>query len=301
MIDRHMVLVLGAGASKPYNFPVGRELLERVVERLEPDGGLRPQLRSCGCEDRAIDDFHHELVRAQQPSVDAFLERRPEFIEIGKLAIAAELVFREQERILFPTFKGFQGHERRWYDYLFGMMVAPSPDKFADNKLSVITFNYDRSFEHALFLFIKHNYHLPDEAAEERLRAVPVVHVYGQLGGPRYRPAIPPADRPIPAALLSQVAAGIKVVHERGQGDREFAEAHGLLEKAELVCFLGFAYHEDNVARLRLDRIPKTAPLYGTTFGLGGAEQDRVQKRIGRHIYLSEWDALDFLREEVLH
>ncbi|MFB0515706.1 MAG: hypothetical protein ACETWG_03770 [Candidatus Neomarinimicrobiota bacterium] len=297
MISKSTVLVLGAGASKPYYFPVGRELFEQVVQGIRSsDGRLSRQLQVCGRGEEEIDSFCHELERAQQPSVDAFLEHRPEFLEIGKLAIAAELVLKEQEKILIPTFTEYEGYEGRWYDYLFGMMGA-SIDEFKRNKLAVVTFNYDRSFEHALFLFLKHNNNLSDEEAEELRTNVPVVHMYGQLGGRRYKPTIPGARDPINPDFVQQSADSIKVVHESVGDSPEFSASRSLLQEAEVVCFLGFAYHKQNVERLRLDQLDQGVVLFGTALGLGTAERARAERTVGRIRLYENLDALQFLRE----
>ena len=298
MLSKRTVLVLGAGASKPYFFPVGRELLRRVVRGLrKPSTILSRQLQVCGHKKNEAESFSHALVRAQQPSVDAFLERRPEFLEIGKLAIASELILVEQENYLLPTFTDFEGHEGRWYDYLFGMMGA-SVEEFETNNLSVVTFNYDRSFEHALFLFLKHNNKLDDEAAEQLRSKVPVIHVHGELGGRRYKPAIPAAGEPMDGAVVYQSAGSIRVVHESVQDDPEFAEARRLLQQAEVVCILGFAYHRQNVERLRLHQLDPRLTLFGTALSLGTAEKNRAERVVKRRITLyGSLDALQFLRE----
>ena len=46
MISTPTVLILGAGASKPYDFPTGRELLLEIVHGLDqPDVRLNPKLK----------------------------------------------------------------------------------------------------------------------------------------------------------------------------------------------------------------------------------------------------------------
>jgi hypothetical protein len=256
------------------------------------------QLNICGYEREEIEYFCHELERSQQPSVDAFLENRPEFLEIGKQAIAAKLVLREQENYLLPTFTDYEGYEGRWYDYLFGIMGA-NIEEFKSNRLAVVTFNYDRSFEHALFLFLKHNNNLTDKDAEQlRIATVPIVHMYGQLGGQRYKPAIPGARDPIDPDFVEQSADSIKVVHESIGDSPEFSTARSLLQEAEVVCFLGFAYHEQNVERLGLGQLHQSTTLFGTALGLGEAEQTRAERIVGRPIRLfRHFDALKFLRE----
>lgn len=72
-------------------------------------------------------------------SIDAFLAHRDEFTEPGKLAIAA--VIADCERKAKPP--------------------RPRPiEAFRQNRLSIITFNYDRSLEFFLRDAIQHSYGL---------------------------------------------------------------------------------------------------------------------------------------------
>jgi hypothetical protein len=59
--------------------------------------------------------FREAFWKSGQPSVDAFLEWRPDFIAIGKLAIAYCLLPFEDESKLF-TPPGNRGGD--WYEYL---------------------------------------------------------------------------------------------------------------------------------------------------------------------------------------
>src|SRR6267378_303056 len=79
MIEKRTVLILGAGASMPYGFPSGSGLRRHIIEYLD------------------------ELLSADTTSIDVFLERRTEFVEIGKAAIAATLIPLESTRNLFQT------------------------------------------------------------------------------------------------------------------------------------------------------------------------------------------------------
>ena len=62
-------------------------------------------------------DFATELDRTGRNSVDAFLEHRTEFEKIGKAAIIAALIPKEQPGNLFAR----SNHEH-WYQYLFRQM-----------------------------------------------------------------------------------------------------------------------------------------------------------------------------------
>src|SRR5260370_29716698 len=138
-IDARTVLVLGAGASMPFGFPSGQGLLDLIVKQApSPRSVLGKNLLRCGISQDELQKFSKALQYANPISVDAFLEYRQEWIKVGKLAIAAALIPFEDESRLFA--------DGDWYKYLFNALRAPFED-FGKNKLAVITYNYDRSFQ----------------------------------------------------------------------------------------------------------------------------------------------------------
>lgn len=86
MIRRQTVFVLGAGASYPYGFPTGEGLVNEVISLAGLDRTLDAFLYN-GCVDLDVKRFARDLADSDSPSVDSFLEHRPDFLRIGKLAI----------------------------------------------------------------------------------------------------------------------------------------------------------------------------------------------------------------------
>jgi len=146
MIKARIVLVLGAGASVSYGLPTGYELNDIIRAEHIVDERDLPVLRADPHEFRK---FRETLDQAGRTSVDAFLEGQPEFVDIGKLAIALALLPRERMHALFgdwaqrrlghmgDTSKEKGGH---WYELMFNMLMAGR--KFEDidvANLSVVT------------------------------------------------------------------------------------------------------------------------------------------------------------------
>jgi len=148
MIEKPTVLILGAGASVPYGFPSGRGLKQIILKSLGTSGimNLRQIMKDLGFEPSIVESFRNDLFYSGWSSVDAFLEYRPKFIEIGKLAIALLLFPFELEDKIFKE----KDSENSWYHHLFEKLKT-NFDSFDKNKISIITFNYDRSVEHFLF------------------------------------------------------------------------------------------------------------------------------------------------------
>jgi hypothetical protein len=296
MIRSPTVLILGAGASVPFGFPSGRGLVIQICQGLSYlhfVGDLKRQLLDCGYDVELVHSFREELYLSMQPSVDAFLEQRSEFLEVGKAAIACALIPYEEESKLH------RGERLHWYEYLFNQM-STSLEEFRSSQLSVVTFNYDRSLEHFLFLALKHSYGLSDEECAEQLKAVPIVHVYGTLGGCLHSDdGSRPYEPTVTPDVVKQCTSAIKIVHEGTTDDPELATAHDLLMAANVICFLGFGYHPANVERLKLDMLPTGKIALGSAYGIKTAERNRIIRYLPRSITMGREsaDALAFLRE----
>lgn len=290
MIETPTVLILGAGASRPYGFWLGRELLFKVVEGLEVNGDINNKLRQVGFDAEELLTFQDQLQKSMQPSVDAFLERRPEFLEIGKAAIATALMPYEQEVALLP-----RENEPRWYEYLFTKLDA-GPERFEQNQLSIITFNYDRSLEQFLFLALKNSYGFSDSEVVKLLRSVPIIHVHGQLGPAAFEAGGRQYASPFSNDEIRLTAAGIRIAHETAEDDEQFGKARDRLASARKICFLGFGYHPANVKRLRLDNLKHGPIMIACTNGLTEQEQNGVFGMIGGVHRSGSEEALMFLR-----
>lgn len=305
MITKRTVLILGAGASVPYKFPSGLQLIQVICSKLSSEDSSEFRLLSqCTPKIRDIIRFKDALSRSGQPSVDAFLEHRTEFIEIGKTAIALALLPFERTAALFEGKR-----QENWYQYLFGR-VSTWFDKLGENKLSIITFNYDRSLEHYFFTALKNSHAMSENACAEKLSSIPIIHVHGKLGplpwevtvNPEAVASYSPPDNAVPydsfsdprftshkkyerykTNWLTLARNNIKIIHESIENDEEFDKAHELLKAAEKVYFLGFGYHEINLKRLNVELLcdPKEPMRYisGTIFNLSHQQEQLVRTK----------------------
>jgi hypothetical protein len=296
MLEMGTVLVLGAGASIPFGFPSGRALLIRVANGLrhEHDSFAR-LLMNVGFEWHQLEEFGTSLARSSQPSVDAFLENRRQFIPVGKAAIAAALIPFENPELLMG-----RGGEQSWYEYLFARLATRKGD-LSPGRLAVITFNYDRSLEFFLLESLKHSFGLSDEEAQELAIAVPIYHIYGQLGSLATAAS---SGRPyvtdVTPDTIQTASNGIRIIGEGVSSNEVLADAAYYLSTARIVTFLGFGFHPENASRLRVDELLATdRPLYGSGYGLQAAERADVQSLFRHKIRLGDAlkDILWFIRD----
>jgi hypothetical protein len=288
------VFVTGAGASGLYGFPLRVGLTHGVMSWLRQTASVELATQF-GFDGREMVRFADALAYSGRRSVDAFLEHRPEYVEIGKLAIAHSLIQREQTESLF-------GRNDSWLEYLFERLNCPF-ENFGANEVAFVTFNYDRSLEHYLFTCLRNSYGKSAEECADQLRKIPIVHLHGDLGvlpwqswkdGP-VRDYVPT----ISADALKAGAARIKIIHEDIAGrDAEFAEAHRLLlDWADQIYFLGFGYNSTNMARLRIAEINK--PAQGTGFGLTELERGQIMAATGARISIIGHDCIGLFRNMV--
>lgn len=252
MVNTKTVFILGAGASMPYGLPSGAELRNSICKSAQFNSPMVTALTSeCGVDPHHFMDFANAFLRASLPSIDAFLAKRPDCAEIGKLAIAYELCGREAPNRIFDV-----DNNDHWYGALWSAMERDldSPTLLRHNHIRFVTFNYDRSLEYFLHEATKHTFKLSDEAALEACQEIPILHVYGSLGGFHFeqsestRPYMETSD----GTALRQAAAALRVIPEARHDDKDFETARSWFDWAERICFLGFGFDALNMERLGL-------------------------------------------------
>lgn len=279
----------------PYQFPSGSDLMQCILQFLRvKNGEFYKTINSFFDTEEIIDDFFHNLAESGQLSVDAFLEHRREFLKVGKLAIALYLIRLERKGNIFKIDK----KELSWYEYLFNKLNAPFGE-FGDNKLSIITFNYDRSLEYFLFTALKSTSGKSDEKCAEELNKIPIIHVHGRLGMLPWQGKLSRPYRPEWSLNeLEMASKQIIVIPEDVKTHKSFKQAFDLMSTSERIFFLGFGYHDANLERLNIKEI-KHISKGGTALGLGRAEVDYIRLKWDIVISNPHYKVIDILRNEV--
>jgi hypothetical protein len=285
MLTKRTVLVLGAGASKPFGFPTGLELSDIVSRQFQKGQQIFNNLGVLGHSETVMADFREKFYKSGRNSVDAFLEHREDLLEIGKLAIAATLIPKENEEDLF-TYKD------SWLRLLYNNMNASFED-FGKNTLSIITYNYDRSVEHFFMTSLQNSYRREIKDCLEVLNKIPIIHLHGSLGPLPWQVKPGEPNRPYHYGydndILEVARRHIKIIHEDIDDvrDADFALAKKLLNEAEQILFLGFGYDPINLERLKIRDInPNGKTIRGTSWGLGQSELKEVLRNCGDKISL---------------
>jgi hypothetical protein len=291
-----MVFILGAGASKPYGYPLAQELVEQIAF---DDPHDKSPLRTR----HEFEGLQKNLATSKARSVDVFLGRdsQKRFQDVGLWAIAEKLIKCEQRNNIFGrTTEVGPPHQRSvidddWYAYLFNTLTEHITDlkDVGTLPISFITFNYDRSLEYFLERYLSSNF--PDNPPSEiwdTVGKIEIRHVYGRLDKFQWEVAPQQKGRDYTDTITQQTvktaAAGIRVMHQGADSPdtkAELVRAGELMAEADAIFFLGFGYHPQNMARLhvpfdrleiRVDR-KQIRQVFGTVYKMTVAEANAIR------------------------
>jgi hypothetical protein len=301
MRSKSLLFILGAGASAPYGFPSGKDLVAQILHTNLPNA-LGELVADLHISQDELAAFQEDLRLSDLPSVDAFLENNAKYSKVGKLIIAFFLCKCETTDNLYST-----NRPDNWCQYLVDTMLRnysfPDIDK---NNLAFITYNYDRSLEYYLFNALTRSYQtIAEQECIVKLAKFPILHLHGSLGAPDYyRQPNSRAYKPdLTAAQLLKASNEIHIISEKVEKYTEFGHAYNLISNADRIMFLGFGYNPANLGRLRLDdHLKPEADLWGTAYGCTNSEMLHLiepQFKPFRTINLVAQRCRDFLRDHV--
>ncbi|TAK59444.1 MAG: hypothetical protein EPO24_07855 [Bacteroidetes bacterium] len=293
-MTKRTVFILGAGASMPYGFPSGHKLVGDIVGVLK---SKKSHFSSWGFLEKEIDNFRDAVVNSVTDAIDDLLiQRKEEFLEIGKLAIAHALTYYEIEHKLYD-----RNNPENWYGYLFEHLKGMSSMDLEGGTNSIITFNYDRSLEHYLSMASEGFYGLTDNVKKRAIQNIPIIHIHGSLGLLPIHSGHFPYEPTSDTEVIFGMSRNLKLIDEEADVSL-LAKAHSLLQKAERIRFLGFGYHYTNLKKLEFTLNTKQcSDIKGTAYGLSEPDMDKIRTNYkinldtnGKNIlrFFREWDPL---------
>ena len=282
-------MIVGAGGSIPYGLPSGAALLKAAIHQLGFDDLCSAIYRLTGKDQSQSEAIRDRLEKSMTDSIDAFLEKHPDdsFVQdLGKIAIAY---------CLWPTLQALRAKTHThaatpdddWIKFVWNRMNQETRvfDDFRQNKLTFITFNFDTLLQTKLVQSIEALYPNVSEADARAYVETVVFHVHGTLSQPT-------KDGAASDNWLGKAKDDIRVVHQ--EIDKELLSSlNKLIDDAEIVAFLGFGYHPDNLKKLGF---PRNKPImFGSAFGLGMGEKAQVARAVDIDptyggLVLGEWN-----------
>lgn len=288
LLKEKTVFFLGAGASKPYGLPLGTELKTHINSILPK---VSVNLLKHGYDEDFINDFKKALKFTTHPTIDIFLENKTKYREIGAICIADTILSKENEDLLFP--------QKNWYGSIYDAFELGSGTIKLDN-LTILTLNYDRSFEHFFYNNIDFNCRDKLElTAKEEIKKIDVIHVHGMIG--EY-PGIPYGAKLTNFDTLINISKNIKMVSDKIENSPTFIKARKELLDAKNIVFLGFGYDIQTLQKLIKEIEIGEKLILGTAMEIGEQHKDNIKNIFKNKIKLGQkhHDCDAFLRNNNL-
>ncbi len=324
MFTENTVFILGAGASKPYGYPLGSELISEMIgciskdvlylpdvlpkisnqdhkhsgsffisctlpvkkaSRIEKAGGRiqvipdRVEFNFSNgtnvdlCRKKLTDipelkEFRDVLNSHRPSSIDLFLNNNPRFSDVGKFMIAYTLLQYEDEAgVVSNTDEDGNKELDNWYSVLFDDILSRDVGKkISDNKLQIVTFNYDVSLEYYLFNRLKNTESIGGDEAESFMEQLSIHHVYGEISdnyqqygignyvdlyniierkGDKLKEGV---KRTVRFLRAKQLCDKIKLIDEERESEESLIKSK--LDNADTIVIIGFGFDRTNLNRL---------------------------------------------------
>jgi hypothetical protein len=210
------------------------------------------------------DDVIHPTGNIMRANIDSRDGGSVGSVAIGKAAIVWEILQAEQSSKLFnaqnPDMIPEIKYDDTWLSYFLSMLVSSLKREQATNLLrnvTIINFNYDRTIEHFLFNRLQTNLGLDREEAGQALGALTanMIRPYGSVGPLPWQQdqgAVPygfflSRDH----ERLFALSENIRTYTEQNVSGSLRSGIGTALQNARLVAFLGFGFHQQNMALLQ--------------------------------------------------
>ncbi|MCK4654077.1 MAG: hypothetical protein KAU01_06505 [Candidatus Cloacimonetes bacterium] len=303
MITESTVFILGAGASKPYDFPLGNELKEDIRENfirgternILYDRSRNPlqykQLIIDKDIEKAKDLFNALNSRISTIDLILSLPNNQELVEIGKQAIIERILHWENESKLkqcVNTKEDWMGNLLEDLIDCLKVRMEKQYNKLNSLNLNFITFNYDRSLE---YFFKKELLAFDFNEDYIKIFCDKIIHVYGKVAplcwsNNEETNSIPFGSKKVHLESKKYID-NIFIVDDK-RNNNNHKKNHEIIKNAKRIFFLGFGFAKENLEILNIkNSINANQKIYGTAYGFTPKEIQKIKS------YFSETYKID--------
>jgi hypothetical protein len=277
VFNKPTVFVVGAGASAECALPTGASLKEQIANgvRFRFDysdlksgevGLLRALKRQFSNDQKQVDSFTaagNELSETIStfPSIDEALhwwKARQEIVQLGKIAIAFYIL--EAERRSSLALKPESGRvnvdnvSETWLQSFLSIAIATLERKSvasAFDNVTIVNFNYDRTIEQYLYWALQQRAGVVEQDARLAVSRLKIIRPYGSIGNLEWgeNPAVRFGANEQDSNIFS-VSKNIRTFTEQTDHSTVQQAIDDAMETAHVVVFLGFGFHQQNLALL---------------------------------------------------
>jgi hypothetical protein len=331
-MNKSLVFVLGAGSSHEVNLPVGEGLKNQISKVLTQLSTTFPISYVCQAflelkkeefpskTNEHLHDFNKAARRIknampQAISIDNFIEshRHEHDIKIcAKLAIAQCILAAEKDSLLYISREkienkiDFRKIEHTWFNSVFQLITESCSFNEIKERLSriaFINFNYDRCIDHYLFEALENFYSEPKDSVSEAMKELKILHAYGSVGELPWQPSTECINfgADFGAKELIDASKRIRTFTEgTDSNSSDIQEIRQVIQQAERLVFLGFAFHPLNLSLLsEKSNRPSRRPIFATALNISDSDVTQITRDLSRHGLTSESDAEIAIRNDL--
>ena len=318
--NTRFTLILGAGASADFGFPLGDGLRENIARDLDikfDDFGQRLKSGSYEIVDalrevvrdkdgRSGDINPHRKAAVQiseampySSSIDEYIERHSDNelkAQCAKLAIGKAILEKERSSSLYgdprnPSIDPLRNASNTWLASFLRDITRGLPKArvgVALQEFSIINFNYDRCLEHFVYHWLCRIYEFQPSEAADVVQSMSIFHPYGKLGDLPFESPnshIAFGEQVDRRALLLMMGR-IRTYSETMEEDAGLSAALERMSAAKKFVFIGFGFHRQNmeILRLRHEYKLKNAKCFATTVKIPNTKWEIFQQRLA-HVF----------------
>jgi len=314
MFTKETVFILGAGASVPYGYPTAQGLRDFIIKdfRQKYIFYLHKKYNHSSDEAEKIANKFMYLIQSFNQSgtksFDLFLSRnRGEYYEQGKFILAWCILYFESSSKFNEEIKNPASD---WYKWLYNEMTdelvkSSDLEKINENKLKIITFNYDRSLEEYLEESLIFSFSGDRKDVTKFTEWINVIHTYGKILDLRWE-NLENGEKYSTNNILDladKAKENIQIIYDERISRNE--EIQKIITSAERIFILGFGYSKENLEAIGLQNcINRNQYIYGTTKDFEENEIKKTKNLIRKlkpeirddHIILENTDCVGLLR-----
>lgn len=313
---------MGAGASEEVGLPVGEQLKSIIAEKIDirfdewgsrqvsGDVSIMDAFWKCTRESNGRRGDPNPYLRAawrlrdalpQAISIDNLLDAYrddPLSERCGKLGIVSSILEAERASKIFFNQNdrqtiNFSQLSNTWFAGFIKILtenIAQSEvEKIFDN-VSILSFNYDRCIEHYLYESLQNYYSLEANKIVPLMQKLKILHPYGSVGRLPWQEQNPLTQVPFGAERgnLLQLSEQIKTFNERTHEADKIQEIRSVVRDAEIMVFLGFAFHRQNLELIRPDHACNAKRIYATAYGISKSDCEVIREELHNLIQQKE-------------
>lgn len=328
MFRSKTVIIVGAGASKEVNLPVGEELKGKISQKIDIrfENGFQ---QSSGCYQITealrklvnnggfqgdINPYLHTSWKVKDAllvnrSIDnALLSLSHDDLAetCGKLGIVSSILEAEKNSKLYYKRTNrenlhFGGIQDTWYPRFFNMLAEEISGHDADkifDSVSFVSFNYDRCIEHFLYEALQKRFALNEQDSKSLLAKLEIFHPYGCIGDLPWKNPDPNPHVAYGAerAELLGIAKRIKTFNEDFEDSPHIQNIRKLIAEAETLVFLGFAFHKKNMELISPNKMTNIKRVFATAYGISESDCRFLAKDIKKTFQIDSENAVIEIR-----